>query len=117
MTDYYSEEETIATISLLSATRLKAFMRADAVRPIHGDSGLVFRQIDLARLELLCDLSEHFELGEDALGIVLSLVDQLHCARSELRVISEAIECEPQDVRSRIGEALRRLSVSVPDKQ
>ena len=111
MTDRYSEDETIAVVALLTRTRLTAFIEAEMVMPLHSDAGLVFRQVDLARLELLCELSEHFDLSEDALEIVISLVDQLHGTRAELRALAEAIEAELPEIRARIGEALHRRNL------
>lgn len=114
MTDLFSEDETVAAVTLLNTARLRAFVRSDAVKPMRSEVGLVYRQVDLARLELLCDLTEHFDLGEDELDIILSLIDQLHCVRGELRAIAEAIASESHDVRARIGEALQRHEQSGP---
>jgi len=108
MTDRYSEDEAIAAVARLTRTQLIAFVEAEIVSPHRAETGLIFRQIDLARMELLCELSEQFDLGEDALGIVISLIDQLHGVRGELHAIAKAIEGEPQEVRQRISAALRR---------
>ncbi len=109
MTDRYTEEEVIAAIALLSRSRLTSFVETQVVVPLHTDKGPMYRDIDLARLELLCELSEHFDLNEDALEIVISLVDQLHGVRCRLRAMARAIEAEPPEVRTRIAEALSRI--------
>ncbi|MGB5557489.1 MAG: hypothetical protein WBN04_05700 [Paracoccaceae bacterium] len=107
MTERYSEDEAIAAVARLTRPQLTAFVEAEIVIPLRTETGLVFRQIDIVRLELLCELSESFSLDEDALGVVISLIDQLHAVRGELRDVLEAIEAEPEEVRRRIAVALR----------
>ncbi len=107
MTDRFSEAEVIAAVADLTPSRLVSYIKAELVIPLQTDQGHSFRQIDLARLELLCELSDQFGLEEDALGVILSLIDQLHGVRSELRCVLEAIAKEPEDVRLRLQQAMR----------
>lgn len=107
MRDRYSEDEAIAAVARLTRPQLSAFIKAEIVVPLQTETGPAFRQIDLVRMELLCELSEEFSLDEDALGIVISLIDQLHAVRGELHRVLQAVEAEPEDVRRRIAEALR----------
>ena len=106
MTDFLSELETLDAIPRLTQFRLTAFIEARIVVPLRADTGPVFRRIDLARIELLCELAEEFELDEDALGVVMSLLDQLHTARRDLRAIAGAVAAESPEVRARIGAVL-----------
>lgn len=104
MTRFVTEEELVATVPRLTRARLVAFVEAEVIVPVRSERGRVYRQIDRARAELACDLAEDFELHEDALGMVLSLLDQLHGVRGELRAVLEALDTAPPDVRQRIGE-------------
>ena len=108
MSERFSEKEAVAAVPRLTRTRLIAFVEAEIVIPQRADAGLSFRRIDLARMELLCELSEQYDLGDDALGVVISLIDQLHGMRADLAAIARAIEDEPREARRRLGEALRR---------
>jgi len=108
MNDLFSEDEVIASVTRLTRTQLTSFVAARIVTPVHSDRGPVYRQLDLARMELLCDLTEQFDLDDDALGVLISLVDQLHGVRAELRALVDAIADEPPEVRQRIGTAARR---------
>lgn len=108
MIDMFSESETLAAIPRLSRLRLTAFVEAEIVSPLRGETGLVFRDIDLARMELLCDLSEHFSLDDDALGVVMAIIDELHATHRDLRVILDAVGAESAETRARIGAALAR---------
>lgn len=109
MNQQYSEDEAIKAVARLTRTQLHSFVALEIVSPIQTSQGLIYRKIDLVRLELLCELSEDFELEDDALGVVISLIDQLHGARGDLRSLLTAIEAEPEEVRSRIGMALRNM--------
>ncbi len=103
MTEHYTQDHAIAAVPGLSHSRLAAFLAADLVMPLSSTTGPMFRSVDLARLELLCDLADHFDLEDDALGIVIGLVDQLHTARLRLHAMALAMEAEPQDLRQRVG--------------
>ncbi len=110
MNGRYSEEQVLEAVSRLTRARLRSFIEAEIVRPLQGEEGgCVFRQIDLARLELMCELCETFDLGEDALGVVMSLIDQLHGLRRELRVVLDVVARDGSDeLRRAIGRALRQ---------
>lgn len=108
MSNLFSEDEVIANVTRLTRTQLISFVEARIVTPVHSDRGPVYRQLDLARMELLCDLTEQFDLDEDSLGVLISLVDQLHGVRAELRALVDAIAEEPPEVRDRICTLARR---------
>ncbi len=107
MTLFYSEQETVQTVGRLTQTRMTAYLRADLVRPTLSESGPRFSQMDIARLELICELCDEFEMQDEALGLVLSLIDQLHGLRAEMRALAEALNREPDEVRARIAQAVK----------
>ena len=107
MSERYSEDEVVARVTRLTRAQLVSFVEAEIVTPLHTDGGVVYRQIDIVRVELLCELSEDFDLDTDALGVVISLIDRLHGAQGDLRAVLSAVATEPHEVRARIGEALR----------
>jgi chaperone modulatory protein CbpM len=108
MTDQFSEDDIITTVTRLTRSQLVQFVEFDLVKPQREESGFVFRRIDIARLELLCDLSQDLDLDETALGIVISLIDQLHAARQDLAVVARAVDALPAELQSRIGAAMKQ---------
>lgn len=108
MTYLLSETEVIAAIPGLTQTRLVAFIAAEVVTPLRTETGPAFRHIDIARMQLLCELTDDLDLDEAALGIVISLIDQLHTARADLRALARALAAESAEVRARVGAALLR---------
>jgi chaperone modulatory protein CbpM len=103
----YSETEVIARVRGLTVTRLRAFIAADCVRPTEAQGRLAFAEADLARVQLLEELVEDFDLDEDAAAMVVGLVDQIHGLRRELRRLGEAIADEHPEVRARITGRIR----------
>ncbi|KPP88511.1 MAG: hypothetical protein HLUCCA08_16995 [Rhodobacteraceae bacterium HLUCCA08] len=113
MTDQLTEDEVLAAIPTLTRTRLVAFVESELIIPLRlehaGGSGLVFHRVDCARLHLLCDLTDGLDLDEAALGVVITLIDQLHATRNDLLAIARALDGETPDVRARIGSAVVRF--------
>lgn len=99
-----SEREVLTQVRRLSATRLRAWVASGWVQPGGGDG---FTEVDVARLEFLCTLTDDLALDDEALPVVLSLVDQLHGVRHALRGLIEAVEQQPETVREEIARALR----------
>lgn len=111
MSKRFTEEQVLQSIARLDRAQLAAFIEAGMVRPLHGEGGPLFREVDLARLGLMCDLCETFELDEDALCMVMSLLDQLHQIRREMRIVLEVVAEDGSDeLRRQIGRALRRAA-------
>lgn len=110
MTTHYTEEQVVLAVHRLTVRRLRGLVRAECVCPTETPDGPAFTEADLARLELLCDLAEGFDLDEDALGVVVSLIDQLHGVRRELRALALALSEEPPEVRERVRAAYLRAT-------
>jgi chaperone modulatory protein CbpM len=108
MTERYTEDEIVATVTRLTRRQLVQFIEGDLVRPERSGRGYVFRRVDVARLELLCDLSQDLDLDETALGIVISLIDQLHATRQELAAMARAIDAVPADLRGQVLAGMKR---------
>lgn len=102
-TQYFSETQTLAAVPSLSQSQLGTFLSDGLITAHPSPEGTMFRAVDVARLALLCDLAEHFDLEGDALAVVIGLIDQLHITRQHLRAMAQALEVEPQDLRARVG--------------
>jgi len=101
MTRYYTEEQLVTVIARLTSERLTEYLAAEIVIPQQSDQGgLVYQSIDIARLELACELHDQYEMEADALSMMMSLIDQVHCLRAELREVVSAVDTQPEDVRN-----------------
>ena len=81
----------LARLPALDEGRLLVWVAQDWVRPVRREGELMFAEIDLARLHLILDLQE-LEVGEGAMPVVLSLLDQLHGTRRQMRRVLEAMD-------------------------
>lgn len=59
----------------------------------------------------LCDLKKEMSLPNDAVPVVLNLIDHLHQTRRQLRALTRAIEEPPEDVRYSIVSVSHGLHV------
>ncbi|MCZ0960434.1 hypothetical protein [Paracoccus benzoatiresistens] len=111
MARHYSEAEVVAILEDLDPARLHSFIAAHVVTPVVTPGGHAFTEADVARLQLLCDLSDFYDLPPDALHMVMSLIDQLNTARGDMRALIKAVASEPDEVRGRIQKSVRRLRI------
>jgi chaperone modulatory protein CbpM len=103
-------ERLLARVSILDPKDLDRWVAMAWVRPEIGDRGYLFQEIDVARVALIRDLIDGMRVGEEALPLVLSLLDQLYDARRRMREIGAALaELAPEELRL---ELLRRLAQS-----
>ncbi len=110
---HYTLTETLSVIEDLNREQLDRYIRAGVVVPVQSETGPLFRELDLARLHLVVDLTEGYHLDEDALGLVMSLVDQLHGLRGDMRAMLDAVAREPTETRLRLKAAIREVRVIV----
>ncbi|MEX1662707.1 hypothetical protein AB4874_13760 [Thioclava sp. 15-R06ZXC-3] len=106
MMQVFTVTETISRVTRLTQTRLSAYIEAEAVTPAPSPTGPLFDTGDLARLDLLCELDELYDMGPEALAVLISVLDQLHAARRDRSALLEAIGKEPPEVRARIAATL-----------
>ncbi|HLY56480.1 MAG TPA: chaperone modulator CbpM, partial [Stellaceae bacterium] len=79
---------------------LERWISNDWVKPDRNAGRYVFRQIDVARVRLIQELRDDLKIDEDALSVVLLLLDQLYDQRRRMRELAEAVaRIAPDDVR------------------
>ncbi len=67
----------------LSQVEVTNWVERGWVIPDTAETGFVFHEIDIARVRLIHDLRRDMEIGEDAISLVLSLLDQVYELRSQ----------------------------------
>ena len=101
-------EALVAAVAGLDSRDVEGWIASDWVRPAGGQGAWLFRDIDVARIHLILSLRMDLGLGDDALPIVLRLVDQLYDERRRLRRLRDALDrTVPDDVRRAVLRALR----------
>lgn len=103
------EDDLLDIVSGLNRDELVGWVERGWVAPLRRDSRFFYREIDVARVRLIVDIRRELHIEEDAMPMLLSLVDQLYGLRRELRLVAEAIGEQPESVRRGIALALNRL--------
>jgi chaperone modulatory protein CbpM len=99
--------DEIIRLHHIQRLELDTWIQQRWVRPRKTPDGLVFDEVDEARIALIRELRQDFMVNDDALGVVLSLLDQLYAARRVLRSLEDALETLPEPMRKEIKARVR----------
>lgn len=108
-TEILTQTEILAHIDGLSEARLAVCLSQSWVVPARGEDGPAFDALDLARLQLIVDLTEDMAVNDDAVPIILSLIDQIHALRSRLRALDRAVADQDETTARAIATRLADL--------
>ena len=87
---------------------LRSWVEADWIRPGSGSQAWNFSEMDVARAQLIRDLTGAMGVNSEGMAIILNLLDQIHGLRRTLRRVNSVIIAQDPPVRERIMyEALR----------
>jgi chaperone modulatory protein CbpM len=93
----------------LEPAQVEAWIEQELLRPEGRPGDWRFREIDVERLRLIQELRRDLALQEEALPVVLHLLDQLYDTRRRLRRLCEVVEqVAPEDLRESLLRTLRR---------
>jgi chaperone modulatory protein CbpM len=73
-----------------------------------GEGDWTFHEIDVARVSLIYDLRRTLDVTEEAIPLVLSLLDQLYELRSTIKAMMQALDAQPPAVKEAVLSALER---------
>jgi len=99
--------EVILEIDGVSESDIRVWIEYGWVRPARGESDFAFSDVDIARISLIADLRLRMDVNDEAVPVVLDLMDQIYGLRRELRRVLDIVDQQPEPERSRILEALQ----------
>ncbi len=102
----------VQTIRGLDGPTVEFWLAEDWVRPRREAGEPVFEDVDVARIRLILELRDELEVGETAIPVVLSLLDELHAARGRMARLCAALQ-EAGDAPAR--RVVERLSADRAD--
>jgi chaperone modulatory protein CbpM len=101
-------DAVLAQFSDVKVTELTGWVERGWVQPDGGEPDVwEFREIDIARVRLIHDLRRDLDVAEDAVPLVLSLLDQVYELRCTIKGMVRAVSSQPQTVRQAVLTALR----------
>ena len=90
----------------IAETDISRWVELSWLRPAGPPESRVFEEVDVARLRLIAELRA-LQLDEEAMPVVLSLLDQLVATRWRLRLVMQAVEdAAPDAVRARLRDLM-----------
>jgi chaperone modulatory protein CbpM len=108
------ERDVLTRVRRVRLQELRLWVQEGWVRPASGDTGPRFDELDVARVRLLRDLRRDLSVPADTVPVILSLLDQVHGLRRELRSLAEAVDAQPDETRKAIVDAYCK-GLSEPD--
>ncbi len=100
-------DDALRLVTGLEEQALRRWIAREWVRPAEHDGQPAFREADVARIRLIVSLRDEMEVGETAVPVVLSLLDQLHEQRRHLRRLCAALADAAAD--EAVGDVVERL--------
>ena len=111
----FTEEEVLRLIPDLSRDELFEFVEAGWIKPEEnssaGAAAFVFLQVDVARAQFITDLRHDMRVNDEAVPVILSLVEQVHALRNDLDTLAKSIQTQGPDIRTKIVETIRQISL------
>lgn len=101
-------DELVRRFSSLDAAELARWVENRWVLPEREGESFLFREVDVARVELILEIRREYAVDDDALSLVLGLLDQIYGLRRQMRRLCDALESQPPEVRDAIRRALPR---------
>lgn len=99
-------EELIGRFAGLEARELARWVENRWVLPERRQNTWIFHDVDVARVELILEIRNEFAIDDDALALMLSLLDQVYDLRRQLGRLCEALASQPPEIQAAIRRAL-----------
>lgn len=105
-------DDLIRNVDGLTVRHVEFFVARRWLIPAQTEPALRFVEIDLARAQLLRDLHLDMGLDEEAVPMVLRLLDRMYRMRQEMRQVCAAIAEQPEEVQQAILGRLRQAPLA-----
>lgn len=98
-------EDVLAELDI-GASELNFWIEQHWVLPVQNQGSFFFDEADVARVRLITELRNDMGVNDDAIPVVLRLLDQIYSLRRALSDLNEAILELPQDAQDQLREQL-----------
>jgi chaperone modulatory protein CbpM len=107
-------DELIQRFAELDRAELAHWIENRWVLPEDEGGRWYFHEVDIARVELIIEVRREFAVDDEAMPLVLGLLDQVYSLRRQMRRLCDALESQPPDIRDAIRRALPRAGGDRP---
>src|SRR6516165_6727823 len=99
-------EELLDRFAGLDRRELTRWVENRWVLPERRGETWVFHEIDVARVELIIEVRQEFAIDDEALSLVLGLLDQVYDLRRQLRRLCDALASQPPEIQAAVRRSL-----------
>jgi chaperone modulatory protein CbpM len=99
-------DELLVRLRGLERRELTHWVENRWVLPERHAESWVFHEVDVARVELIIEIRRDFAIDDEAMGLVLSLLDQVYDLRRQMRRLCDAVATQSPEVQDAIRRAL-----------
>jgi chaperone modulatory protein CbpM len=92
-------EAVLREVRGLDAAELERWIAVRWVRPERRGEAFVFHEVDVARIHLIVELRRELMIDDEAMPVVLHLLDQIYALRHRLTTLAQAIDSLPPDIK------------------
>jgi chaperone modulatory protein CbpM len=103
-----SLEDLLRRHTALDRRELVAWVENRWVLPERRDKTWIFYDVDVARVELILEIRQQFAIEDDAVSLVLGLLDQVYDLRRQLGRLCDALAVQPPEIKAAVKRALPR---------
>jgi len=103
-------EELLGRFVGLDRRELTRWVENRWVLPERRNKTWIFREIDVARVELILEVRREFAIDDEALSLFLGLLDQVYDLRRQLGRLCDALAAQPPEIQAAVKRALPRTS-------
>jgi chaperone modulatory protein CbpM len=100
-------EALLKQVRGVDAVAIERWIEARWVLPERAGGTYLFHEVDVARVYLIAELTRDLMIDEDALPVVLGLLDQVYTLRKRLAAVAQAIDRLPPDLQTSIHEKFK----------
>lgn len=101
----FSLQQVVTEVGV-TETDLQLWIEQRWVLPHKREDGFVFDDVDMARARLIRELRVDLMVNEEAIPVVLSLLDQVHALRRALTRVNSAIDMASPGAKAEIANLL-----------
>jgi chaperone modulatory protein CbpM len=103
-------EELLGHFVGLDRRELTRWVENRWVLPERRNKTWIFHEIDVARVELILEVRREFAIDDEALSLILGLLDQVYDLRRQLGRLCDALAAQPPEIQAAVKSALPRTS-------
>jgi chaperone modulatory protein CbpM len=96
-----SLDEVLAEVEI-SREEVELWIQESWIIPEREDGDVAFDEIDVARLKLIAELRRDLAVNDEAVPLVLHLIEEVHLLRNCLAALGPALDELPAEHRERL---------------